>query len=265
MIKRYLSILIFIFISYLPFWIAYGTGKILNLKFSYNPATLSGLMAFAVIMCPFISAVVTTRIINGQGSVFQLFKHSFQWRFSWIWYFTAVLIPIIVTIISIIAAVLFKGVGMPEKWFSPSLGFSFLLVFLIYNGIGEETGWRGFALPLLRKNLGSLGGSLAIGIIWALWHLPLFHMPGSNQYGDSIILYVYLLTCWSIVMTYLVCKARGSIFVAILFHESINFIAFSIRYPGHYVYAVWGIAAVVTLFFLPKPLFNLPVKGKSIS
>jgi len=261
--KRYLSILIYILICYLPFWIAYGTGKILNLKFSYNPTTLSGLMAFAVILCPFVSAVVTTRIINGQGSVFQLFKRSLQWHFSLVWYFAAVLIPIMVTIFSTIAAVSFKGAVMPERWFSPSIGFSFLLVFLIYNGFGEEIGWRGFALPILQKNLGFLGGSLAIGIIWALWHLPLFYMPGSNQYGDSIILYIYLLICWSIVMTYLVYKARGSVLVAILFHESINFIAFSIRYPGHYVYTVWGIAAVVTVFFLPKPLFNLPLKRNS--
>ena len=149
---------------------------------------------------------------------------------------------------------------MPEKWFSPSLGFPFLLVFLIYNGFGEEIGRRGFALPLLQKNLGFLGGSMAIGFIWALWHLPLFYMSGSKQYGDSIILYVYLLTCWSIIMTYLVYKAHGSVLVAILFHESINFIAFTIRYPGHYVHVVWGIAAFVTIFILPKPLLILPGK-----
>jgi hypothetical protein len=87
-------------------------------------------------------------------------------------------------------------------------------------------------------------------------------MPGSFQYGNSLIIYVYLITCWSIVMALLVNKAQGSVLVAILFHESANFIAFTIRYPQtYYVLFMWGVAAAIATVFLPRPLFKLQWKS----
>ena len=62
-----------------------------------------------------------------------------------------------------------------------------------------------------------------VGILWAVWHLPLFFMPGSSQYGQSLIPYIYLLTCWTIIMALFVGKARGSVLPGILIHESANF------------------------------------------
>jgi membrane protease YdiL (CAAX protease family) len=43
--------------------------------------------------------------------------------------------------------------------------FGFMIFFLIYDGIGEEIGWRGFALPRFQENLGSLGGSIVVGVL----------------------------------------------------------------------------------------------------
>jgi membrane protease YdiL (CAAX protease family) len=150
------------------------------------------------------------------------------------------------------------GATFQEKWFSPVFGIGFLIFFLIHNGIGEEIGWRGFAMDVLQQRLGSLGGNVCLGVLWAMWHLPLFFIKGSFQYGNSIIIYIYLLTCWSIIIGMLVNKSRGSILTAILFHEAANFIAFTIRYPGtYYVLLIWGVAAGIAAAFLPRPLFKL--------
>jgi hypothetical protein len=60
-------------------------------------------------------------------------------------------------------------------------------------------------------------------------------------------------------MGMLVNKSGGSILVAILFHESANFIAFTLRYPGSsYGYLVWVLAAVLAIAFLPRPYFITP-------
>jgi membrane protease YdiL (CAAX protease family) len=112
-------------------------------------------------------------------------------------------------------------------------------------------------LPLLQERLGSLGGSVAVGVLWALWHLPLFFMPGSSQYGDSLILYIYILTCWTIPMALFVGEARGSVIPAILFHGAANFVAFTVRYPHTFVCLFWGVAAFIAAVFLPRPLVSL--------
>jgi len=54
---------------------------------------------------------------------------------------------------------------------------------------GEELGWRGVALPHLATRLGLARASLLLGVVWALWHLPLFFVRGADSYGQSFPLY----------------------------------------------------------------------------
>ena len=101
---------------------------------------------------------------------------------------------------------------------------------------------------------------LFLGLAYgALWHLPLFWMRGSYQYGDSMLLFVLLLTCWSIIIGMLVDQSGGSILPAILLHEGANFIAFNFRYPGSgYGYLVWILAAGLAALWLPRPRWKWP-------
>lgn len=54
------------------------------------------------------------------------------------------------------------------------MAVNFVIVLLAGGPLGEELGWRGLALPVLRDQLGLLTAALVIGIIWAVWHLPFF-------------------------------------------------------------------------------------------
>src|SRR5438046_5986469 len=58
-----------------------------------------------------------------------------------------------------------------------SLLVLFVYVFFLGGPLGEELGWRGFALPRLQRRYGPLVGSLILGPIWAFWHLPIFWIP----------------------------------------------------------------------------------------
>ena len=188
-----------------------------------------------------------------------MLTRSLVWRFSPWWYLLPVATPFIVNGLNALIAVTILGREIPRQWYAPAFGSGFLIFFLVYNGLGEEIGWRGLALPVLQRRLGSLGGNIAVGVLWALWHLPLFWLRGSYQYGDSILLFVLLLTCWSIIIGMLVSKSGGSILPAILLHEGANFIAFSFRYPGsYYGYLVWMLAAGLAVLGLPRPLWNWP-------
>ena len=56
------------------------------------------------------------------------------------------------------------------------------LPLLIIGPLSEEIGWRGYALERLQTRWNALTSSLIVGLVWALWHLPLFMMVGTSQY-----------------------------------------------------------------------------------
>ena len=255
--SRKSQLILFVVVSYAYLWLLFGIGRLFDIPFSNDPRQLGGLLVLLGVPASLIAAISATLITRGRDDLRQLFKRSLEWRFAPIWYLAAVSSPLLVTAASTIAAVSITGAEIPDNWFSPSMPFGFMVFFLIYDGLGEEIGWRGLALPRLQESLGSLGGSIVVGILWALWHLPLFFMPGSSQYGDALIPYVYLLTCWTIVIALFVGKARGSVLPAILLHGSANFVAFTIRYPHTFVDLFWGIAALIAAVFLPRPLITL--------
>lgn len=259
--KRTSSFMLFVVLAYGAIWCLFGLGKWLAIPFSMDPRTPGGMFYLIGAAVPSSGAIIAVLVFDGWAGLRRLMQRSLAWRFSPFWYLAAMLIPFMVTGINALIAIRFLGHSAPQQWFVPAFGPGFLVFFLVYNGLGEEIGWRGLALPVLQRHLGSLGGNIVVGAIWALWHLPLFWLRGSYQYGDSIILFVLLLICWSIIMGMLVNKSGGSVLVAILFHESANFIAFTLRLPGSpYGYLVWLLAAVLAMVYLPRPYFRLSWK-----
>jgi membrane protease YdiL (CAAX protease family) len=87
---------------------------------------------------------------------------------------------------------------------------------------GEEVGWRGYALPRLAAYVGLGGASLLIGLIWALWHLPLFVLPDSGSTGQSFLAYLLQVTAMSVVFAFLYWKTDGSLLLVMLLHAAVN-------------------------------------------
>lgn len=86
--------------------------------------------------------------------------------------------------------------------------------------IGEEPGWRGFALPRLQARFHPLTAAGVLGVLWALWHLPLFLLEGWTSF--PVTLYVGLVVALTIVLATATNLARGSIMVAIVLHAIFN-------------------------------------------
>lgn len=100
--------------------------------------------------------------------------------------------------------------------------FSFNLI--LGGSLGEEPGWRGFALPLLMERYRPFTASMVLAIIWALWHAPLDLSHGFMQMGTGSVLARIIWTIpLSFLFTYFYSKSNGSVLVAILLHTSINF------------------------------------------
>jgi CAAX protease family protein len=88
--------------------------------------------------------------------------------------------------------------------------------------VGEELGWRGYALPLLLETRSAVTSSLILGVLWGLWHLPTFLVPGTPQYGLPLPAFVLLTVEYSILMTWVYLHTKGSVLIATLFHGAIN-------------------------------------------
>jgi membrane protease YdiL (CAAX protease family) len=98
----------------------------------------------------------------------------------------------------------------------------FLLVLFATDGVGEETAWRGFALPRLLVGHNALVASLILGALWAVWHLPLVWTEGAPLYGQPVWLLLLDTTAKSVLFTWVFLHTRGSVLLAALLHAATN-------------------------------------------
>lgn len=88
--------------------------------------------------------------------------------------------------------------------------------------VGEELGWRGYALPLLMERFGAAAAGLLLGLVWALWHLPLFFLPGADMVGQPLPVFVVAVTALSVVMAIVWQRTGGSLPVLMVMHAAVN-------------------------------------------
>jgi membrane protease YdiL (CAAX protease family) len=177
---------------------------------------------------PFFAALLVTRLVDGKEGVKRLLRRIVQWRVGIQWY--------LILFIGY-PALLLLGVAVLEGGLSlNSLARNWPLIFSVYlpgilfgiffPSLGEETGWRGFALPRLQNVYGPVMGSLILGALHALWHLPAYPVRGlfSDAGWDTTLFIANSLAIITatIVWTWLFNHAGGSIFYAILIHATSN-------------------------------------------
>ena len=89
--------------------------------------------------------------------------------------------------------------------------------------MGDEFGWRGYALPVLQDRFGWRAASLGLGLVWGLWHLPLFFIDGTSQAHIPIALFLPSVVAMSVLFAWLVHRTAGSVVSALALHTAINF------------------------------------------
>ncbi len=87
---------------------------------------------------------------------------------------------------------------------------------------GEEIGWRRFALPRLTQRVGLGPAALLLGVIWAVWHLPLFLIAGTDTTGQSLPFFVISVTAISVALAWLYARTGGSLLLVMLMHSAVN-------------------------------------------
>jgi len=181
---------------------------------------------------PTLAAVIVARITEGRDGVRALFRKLTIARVGLGWYLFAVLGLAVLYVTAIVIYNQFSGLPelsiLSEKTppfnspleLVPQIAVLFLIVGIIN---GEELAWRGFALPRLQAKYNALTSSLILGVVWAVFHLPLFFtVTGSSQSDWSFLNFLISTCAISVLYTWMYNNTRGSVLMAYLLHASAN-------------------------------------------
>ena len=182
---------------------------------------LGGPVFLLGVFAPALVALAFTAYVDGRDGVVHLLARIGRWQVGWRWYLFAVGY---MAATKLLAALIHRLVVGAWPAFGTVPWFLMLSAMLLSTWVqaGEEVGWRGYALPRLAKHLGLGGASVLLGAIWALWHLPLFFLPGSGSDGQSFPIYLLLVTALSVAMAWLYWRTDGSLLLVMLMHAAVN-------------------------------------------
>lgn len=218
-INRY-QIIIFFILTFVLSWFPWYAG--------IAPETMT--------MGPSIAAFIVVLIVGGKRGFIDFLRPFGRWRVSLRWWAIAIFGPAILYLIGLGVYLLLGGEAPAFTMIRFELSliplYLVMVVLMPWNGpVGEEFGWRGYALPNLQTKYGPLIASLVIGTFWGVWHLPSFFAPlgvvgaiAAALGMGFLIPYTLGTIANSIFMTWLYNKTGASALIAgIVWHASINF------------------------------------------
>ncbi len=181
------------------------------------PGPASDYLAAAplAIFGPAIAACIASWREGGRAAVAELLRGLLRVRVSPIWYVVALALPTVAYVVVRAIYGLVPGPdGGPFLW-PPGDAEHFIAALLV--PIGEEIGWRGYALPRLVDRYGPLRASFVLGALWGVWHVPMFLAVGTTDPAYYALMVPYFLA-GSLVFTWLYRRTGGSLLLAVLLH-----------------------------------------------
>ncbi len=238
----------FFFLAYAITWIIFSPYVLAEWgilpKTSYN-----NLFFILHTFGPAMAGYIMFRVMDGKAGWLGLRKRIKQVHASWFWYaFILLGIPALILLgILVLPGALVSFQGLTPKLLI-SYPFIFVLIFFGGGPLGEEIGWRGFALPRMQSRYGALRASLLLGVLWTIWHLEdLFTASQGGGPGTGLTAFTFHLPIFfvmvmelAIIMTWVFNHTHGSVFIAVLLHAS---------------YDAFGSTV--------QPLFSVPIVSKT--
>lgn len=184
---------------------------------------------------PTIAALVVTSRTEGRVGLRELLAQVCRWRMGLKWYGLAILGPTALGLLAVgihtvlggappsLAGVA-AGFGMPPEE-APQALVAFPMVFLLLclgGPLAEESGWRGFAQARMQERMGAGPAGLAIGLIWALWHLPLIVFVPSGTGQIPPWFYLPCVAALGVVFAWGYNRTGQSVLFTILLHAGFN-------------------------------------------
>lgn len=207
---------------------------------------------------PFVAALIVMGLVEGWSGIRGLLARIVRARVGLRWYAVIFGLPFVLCAVALAIMAAFGQVSSaPTATAWRELPERFLFVFL-FIGLGEEPGWRGFALPRLQESYSPLRASLFLAPIWALWHLPLM----GNEFPLPVVpAFLISLLGGTLIQTWLFNHTKGSVFAQMLFHATVNTVGAGLVFPLFkgaaftqfwYIYSfLWLAAGIAAISFPP--------------
>jgi CAAX protease family protein len=219
----------------------------------FGKVSVTNPLFMLAVYAPSISAIVVTGSIDGRAGVTRLLGGFLRWRIGIRWCVAIFVgIPMLSATAILLSAALAQTPLVVDHWYQLfllgpngheivnaaraggvlSVIPAILGSFLADPGpLGEELGWRGFALPRLLKDRSALSAGVILGVIWGVWHLPAFIIGGTPQNNMSFPLFMIGIVALSVLMTWAFKGTSGSILAAALIHWGFNTCSDMTRMP----------------------------------
>jgi membrane protease YdiL (CAAX protease family) len=214
---------------------------------------------------PAAAAVVVIGLTEGRPGLQRLGRRLLAWRGRRIAWAFAVLVP---PLLLLTAAPLTSWIGggspLDLDWsaFGRSIEFASLplavwwIVNLLFYGVGEEVGWRGFLQPRLQRRHSVVTSAGLVSLPWAAWHLPLFGITPSYRAMPLVGFVGFAVSIWvaSWIFAWLMQAGRGSLLVVVFFHAWFDIVTTSPLGPAGLPTAMGGGITLVGLLLLRRLL-----------
>ncbi|MBI1196496.1 MAG: CPBP family intramembrane metalloprotease [Phenylobacterium sp.] len=235
----------------------------------FGPVTLWNPLIFVTVWSPTLLTLAITARYAGRAGLRELLGRIFRWRFGLRWYAIATLGVAALALGARFVQALVTHTPPPpvfEVAHWPQFVAAGLVMLVLDPGpIGEDPGWRGFALPRMLDRFNPTTAALLLGAIWTVWHLPAFLFSGMPQSSLPLGWFCVAMVSATVLMSWVTINARGAVIPAILMHWAFN--RFSDLNPAGAMYAAlaYAAAAVAVIVATRGTLSSAPRRQSTLS
>jgi uncharacterized protein len=173
---------------------------------------------------PLLAALIVIPITRGWAGLRELGSRMIRWRVRWYWYVVAIGLPLAVVLLTVGLNVAL-GASTPSPVQSGSVT-TVLMVFAVRllnpgdGALGEEPGWRGFALPGLQRTLSPLVSTLILGVLVTGWHVPLLFLEEGGLQPSILVGYLLGTVAVTFWYSWLFNHTGGSVLITLVSHAT---------------------------------------------
>jgi len=197
--------------TYLVSWLLFAVGGATD----FLPVILLG------VWTPSLMAIALTFHFHGKEGFRQFIGRFKRVYIAWYWWVVLLLLPAAIHFVGRSVWQLFYNGEINPFFRNPEYWLSAIIPSFLIAGLGEELGWRGFALPRLQSHFKPVAAATILALVHLFWHLPTYWL-GQGIHNVPTIFVLGFVFPWTFIFNWLYNKSSGSLIFAVSFHAISN-------------------------------------------